>query len=413
MVVGLVVAATLLLAQTVPAQVERAIINAHVRGYTGVAERMSLAGILPGSRGAVADIAALDEFVAENLLGHDTVRIKIWSPAGMVVYSDERSLIGTSAPPEPVFAEALAGVAVVDHREASPEENGTEAGLPPVWEFHVPIPGPDGRPVGVIEVSHLEASFAETADSVWRYVTLSSVAGAVLLAVALLAVMVAQGRRALEQQQRAETMFGNLVRARAEERAHIVGALHDDIGQRLYRIHFGLQDLLSRTNDGLADDVGAVDQLVLEVEASLRDELKSLRNGASDQLRLDTALHELAEVTEAESALNVVVDVDPACTRGNGTGRIALFRATREAIVNVRKHADASNATIVVRKKSRRVFVTVTDDGIGSPGDEGVGLAVARERIEALGGGLNVKAEPRRGTRVQVWLPADVCEGSS
>jgi signal transduction histidine kinase len=222
--------------------------------------------------------------------------------------------------------------------------------------------------------------------------------------------MVSQGRRSLNQQKRAATMFGDLVRARADEREHIVGALHDDIGQRLYRIHYGLQYLLSRTDDGAADRLQAVDQIVLEADSALRAELKSLRHGAPEELRLDTALHELVELTEAESPLAIEVDIDPAC-KGEGSGRIALFRAVNEAIVNVRKHADATRATIVVRKNPPRVVVTVEDDGIGSSGDEGVGLAVVRERLEVLGGGLKVRAAKDRGTRVTAWLPVEVCEG--
>lgn len=410
MAFGLVIVVIVLLAQTVPSQVERGIIDGHVQGYSDFAESMGWAEIPLGASGEDADLAALDRFVQENLLGHDTVRIKIWSPNGTIAYSDERSLIGTTFPQEPAVAEAFTGRAVVQRPDPSSGQNRSVDAFPPVWEFFVPVPGPKDRPVAVLEIYHLAAAFQATADSVWRYVTVTSVAGVAFLALVVLSIMVSQGRRSLNQQKRAATMFGDLVRARADEREHIVGALHDDIGQRLYRIHYGLQDLLSRSDDGAADRLHAVDQIVLEADSALRAELKSLRHGAPEELSLDTALHELVELTEAESSLAIEVDIDPAC-KGEGTGRIALFRAVSEAIVNVRKHADATQATIVVRKNPPRVVVTVEDDGIGSSGDEGVGLAVVRERLELLGGGLKMKAATGGGTRVTAWLPVEVCEG--
>jgi len=204
-------------------------------------------------------------------------------------------------------------------------------------------------------------------------------------------------------------MFGNLVRARAEERARIVGALHDDIGQPLYRIHYELQNLLTETDDGIAGHVREVDEMVLAVDGSLRSELKTLRHGTAEELRLDTALYELVDLTESETELSIRLYVDPACT-GQGSGRIALFRAAREALMNVRKHADAGAVTISVRPMRNGVTLAVADDGNGNRGDEGVGLAVARERIEALGGTLKVKARPGRGTKVTAWLPAAACE---
>jgi len=411
MAFGLVFVVIVLLAQTVPSQVERGIIDGHIQGYSDFAENMERAEIPLGASGEDADLTALDRFVQENLLGHDTVRIKIWSPNGTIAYSDERSLIGTTFPQEPALAEAFTGRAVAQRLDPSSEQNRSEDAFPPVWEFFVPVPGPNDRPVAVLEIYHLAAAFQESADSVWRYVTLTSVAGVALLALVVLSIMVSQGRRSLNQQKRAATMFGDLVRARADEREHIVGALHDDIGQRLYRIHFGLQDLLSRSDDGAADHLQAVDQIVLDADSALRAELKSLRHGAPEELPLGTALHELVELTEAESSLAIEVDIDPSC-KGDGTGRIALFRAVNEAIVNVRKHADATRATIIVRKNPPRVVVTVEDDGIGSYGDEGVGLALVRERLELLGGGLKVRAATGRGTRVTAWLPVEVCEGA-
>jgi len=124
---------------------------------------------------------------------------------------------------------------------------------------------------------------------------------------------------------------------------------------------------------------------------------------------LDTALYELVELTESETDLMIRLYMEPACN-GKGSGRIALFNAAQEALMNVRKHSDAESVSISVRRAQSGVVLVVTDDGNGKRGDEGVGLAVSRERVEALGGTLKVKARAGRGTTVRAWLPTAACE---
>ena len=400
--------AMVLLAQTVPARVEQAIVDSEIHAVADVAVRMERSGMLPFDASDPAQVAALDSLLGATVHGHDVVRVKLWSTDGAILYSDEESLIGDRPPIEAALRAAVAGRAVAVRPDLSSAENQTDDTLPPVWELYVPIATESGAVVGALEVYHLSAPFDETVGSVRRYVTVTSGAGVLLAGVLLLALMIGRGRRVIDQQQKAESMFGNLVRARSEERARIVGALHDDIGQPLYRIHYELQNLLTETNDGIAGHLEEVDEMVLVVDGALRSELRTLRHGTAEELRLDTALYELVELTETETDLAIRLYVDPACT-GQGSGRIALFRAAREALMNVRKHAGAGAATISVRRVRDGVTLAVSDDGNGNKGDEGVGLAVARERIEALGGTLKVKARPGRGTTVTAWLPAAAC----
>jgi signal transduction histidine kinase len=401
--------AMLLLAQTVPARVEQAIVDSELHAVGDVAVRLERSGMLPFDPSDPAEVAALDDFIGASVHGHDVVRVKLWSTDRTVLYSDLESFIGERSPAEPALGAALAGRMVAVRPDLSSTESQTDDTLPSAWELYVPIVTESGAVIGALEVYHLSEPFDETVGSVRRYVTMTSGAGVLLGAVLLLALMIGRGRRAVDQQRKAETMFGNLVRARAEERARIVGALHDDIGQPLYRIHYELQSLLGRTDDGIAERVQAVDEMVLAVDGALRSELKTLRHGTAEELRLDTALYELVELTETETDMAIRLYVDPAGT-GQGSGWIALFRAAQEALMNVRKHAGAGTATISVRRMWNGVALAVADDGNGNRGDEGIGLAVTRERIEALGGTLKVKARPGRGTTVTAWLPAAACE---
>jgi len=86
----------------------------------------------------------------------------------------------------------------------------------------------------------------------------------------------------------------------------------------------------------------------------------------------------------------------------------AAYRIASEALANIRKHADASRATITVAIEGGTLTLEITDDGrgIGPVRRHGVGLASMRERATELGGTCVVEDRPGGGTRVRVELPA-------
>jgi signal transduction histidine kinase len=88
----------------------------------------------------------------------------------------------------------------------------------------------------------------------------------------------------------------------------------------------------------------------------------------------------------------------------------ALLRATQEALANVHKHAQATEATITLSYMGDRVMLDVQDDGLGLNGADsnwqgGFGLTAMRERVEQLGGSLLVESEDNEGTTVVVSIP--------
>lgn len=89
-----------------------------------------------------------------------------------------------------------------------------------------------------------------------------------------------------------------------------------------------------------------------------------------------------------------------------------LYRIAKEVIINVRKHAQATNTLIVLYGRDAGYGIRVTDDGIGfdseqiTPVPGHVGLASMRERAELVGGWLNVESAPDSGTTVEFWIPS-------
>jgi signal transduction histidine kinase len=354
-------------------------------------------------------MAALDEAVRGSLIGSDIVRVKIWLSDGTIAYSDEPGLIGMSFPLSDSVKEVFNGRPHVEFVDVSNPENVYERGLPPLREFYVPATGDSGSVV-IFGAYHLAEPIETTVGNIRQYVWLSIAIGIGLLAIFIAILIIVNGRAITHRQRLAEKLFGDLVASQADERTRIIGALHDDIGQSLYRVHYGLEDLRSRVtvNSSIAGDLDHLRTLVGSVDGSLRAELRLLQYGSGEELAIGPALDELAEVTEMESDLSVTVKVETDCDL-SPTARVALFRAAREAVTNTRKHAVASSVKIRVYRKGKEIRLDVTDDGVGIIEDEGLGLTTTRERLEAVGGGLRVRTARTGGTLFAAWMPATEC----
>jgi signal transduction histidine kinase len=147
--------------------------------------------------------------------------------------------------------------------------------------------------------------------------------------------------------------------------------------------------------------------------ASVRKAVESLHRTLTDiqaepsTADLAEALEEMAaeSVPELDIALDVTVDapLQPPV-------RASLLRVVHEALHNVRKHAAASRVEVQCRLADGRVHVSVSDDGRGFDVDATrnlsghLGIVAMRERLEAVGGELEIRSCPGR-TTVEAWLP--------
>ncbi len=408
---GMSAGVALVLAVSIPHQVEQHLIDGEIRSLTRIVDDLADVGMIPPDVDDLDAMAALDEAVRVNLLGSETVRVKVWLPDGTIAYSDEPDLIGTNFPLSDDRIDAFNGQPRVEVPDLSLPENAHERNLPPLREFYVPVKEDSGSVVSVFEVYRLAEPIEATVRNIQRYVWISITIGIGLLAIFIAILIVVNGKAITRRRRFIEKLFGDLVRSQAEERTRISGSLHDDIGQSLYRIHYGLEDIRSRVDadSAIAGELDHLGTLVSDVDGVLRAELRLLRYGTGEELSLGAALDELAEVTEMESDLSVSVKVD---TEGvlSPTGRVALFRAAQEAVTNVRKHALATSVEIRVYRKGKEVGLDVVDDGVGIIDDEGLGLTTTREWLQAVGGGLRVRTGRNGGTRFAAWVPTDECE---
>jgi signal transduction histidine kinase len=216
-----------------------------------------------------------------------------------------------------------------------------------------------------------------------------------------------------ERLREAHDLRGNLLRrlvtAQEQERHHLVGELHDDLGQSLTRVLYGLRGTRSHL-DGVGDDVltelGRLETIVEDQSRSLRRYLGHIAPASLDGFGVRAALRSLADEHEGDG-LTVHVDCGRTDELEHGAA-ITLYRAAQEAVTNVRKHADTDEAWVGVTQGDGHVQLTIEDHGVGAETiEEGVGLSYMRERIESLGGSVAVSSRPGHGTRVVLRLPTE------
>jgi signal transduction histidine kinase len=137
-------------------------------------------------------------------------------------------------------------------------------------------------------------------------------------------------------------------------------------------------------------------------------------------LGLVPALEWLTEEMERVYGLQVRLSDDGAAKPLDEPSRTTLFRAVRELLINVAKHAGARMAQVTSLRSGKRITLAVSDNGSGfdyqemlraAPGKGGLGLMGARERLEFIGGEMHVDSRPREGTTVTLIAPLQAKSG--
>lgn len=361
-------------------------------------------GAVPSRGGyAIFDVA-----VRVTVLGGETVRVKVWDRDGTIVYSDANELVDQrfDLPLHAMIAfEGGTGLHVSDLTDPA---HAFDRGHGQLIEIYVPIIGDDGE-IGVVfeveqDASGLNDALAAITRNVWASISIGLVAIGLVMAVGI----AARTREVNRRRRQAEGLLKSSFSAQEAERRRVVSALHDDIGQPMYRLLYGLEGSRAKLDpsDPVAVELGHLADIVRDMDGTLRKELRLLHFELAADAGLSTALEELVDLTRLETDLEVALSIDltyePSAVR-----RTEIYRAAREAITNVRKHAGAEHLTVRVFEEADTLVLEVTDDGRG-PGadhDAGLGLSTTRERFRSLDGDLTIQGSASGGTRFRAWLP--------
>jgi len=155
---------------------------------------------------------------------------------------------------------------------------------------------------------------------------------------------------------------------------------------------------------------GAVKQ-IKEAAAAAQQEARFAilaLSSASGNAPFDAALRRYVDFLTADGELEVDLEVDPALTLAPDE-QIEVFRIVQEGLANVRKHAHARRAEVLIAQRGGERSVVVRDDGAGFNGDTdpaGQGIKNLRQRAAAIGGAFSLRSAPGEGTALEVILRA-------
>ena len=194
----------------------------------------------------------------------------------------------------------------------------------------------------------------------------------------------------------------------------IAQSLHDEAGQLLTSAHIALVEAARDMPEAVRDRLHEVQRHLDGIEEQMRRIAHELRPPILDNIRLIPALSFLAEGVEQRWGLSVVVEGDLAEPLPHHV-ESAVYRLVQEALTNVTRHAKASHVAIRFATDPGGLRCTIEDDGVGfdpatvRQGSDrpGMGLRGVRDRIEALGGTLEVDSTVGRGATLVITIPLE------
>lgn len=201
-------------------------------------------------------------------------------------------------------------------------------------------------------------------------------------------------------------VLARVIAAQERERQRLARELHDDTQQMLAAILIGIRRRASVESPQEREADERLARLTEQTIAGIRRVTHHLSPPALEQYGLSVALRDLAAYFHGSAFrthLDLVSDV-----RLDTETELALYRVAQEALTNAVKHAGAANAWITHATEAGTASISISDDGVGFDPDaidKGLGLIAMLERLELLGGALQIRSRPGSGTTISAQAP--------
>jgi two-component system NarL family sensor kinase len=366
-------------------------------------------GLLTGN---APTLAAVTSVVFAAVLHEPVVRVKIWSPNGTIVYSDEVRLVGDRYELDEEELEVLEhGGVVAEISDLEGAENRYERSFGELLEVYTKIETPNGTPL-LFETYQRRSSVAGTERELVS--TFAPVLVVTLIVFALLEVPLGWllARRLRRAQAERELLIRRVIGSSDRERRRIAGDLHDGPVQELAGISMQLSAAAETTDDASARET-------LRRSASvIRGSVKTLRSAIVGvyppnlrQEGLAAALSDLVARLRSHR-IEMALDIDEDARFDPEVDEL-LYRVCQEAVRNVEQHAEARHVRISLRAAGDRAILEVVDDGRGiepdaAAGQEGehMGLEILENVVADAGGRMTVgPGEGGSGTVLRAEVP--------
>jgi signal transduction histidine kinase len=394
-----------------------------VNDAAGIADVLAESVVQPVLTDALANgdptaVAAFDVIARTRILSANIIRVKLWSPTGVVVYADEPQLIGRTFPLEEAQLESLRNPSVrAEVSELDRSENVFEQANDKLLEVYRPVWTPNGTQM-LFEIYTTYEPVRERAAQLLR-----GLAGVMLTSLLLLFVLtvpilwrVFERLRATQQQR--EQLLVRAMDASAEERRRIAGSLHDGPVQDLVGTAFTVAGAEARAesigDEALAGDLARAGAAVRSSIGGLRSLLVDLYPQSLSAAGLVAALTDLADQAGSRG-LRVTLEVaDGVEDRLDADHQRLVHRIVQECLRNAARHAPSALVTVALGvEEGRRTVLDVRDDGPGfdaaavlaRPAEGHFGVRVLGDLAASAGAQLDVATAPGHGTRWRLIIP--------
>ena len=194
------------------------------------------------------------------------------------------------------------------------------------------------------------------------------------------------------------------MRPATTRRRRIERDLHDGAQQRLVTLTVALRRADAKLPTG-ADELRADLTRVAEGLTTAVDELRELSRGIHPSILTEGGLSPALKALGRRSPVRVKLDMGFE-QRLPDHVEVAAYYTVSEALTNASKHANATRVWVSLRVERDMLLLSIRDDGVGgADSNRGSGLTGLRDRIEALGGRIQIESPSGSGTLIEVEIP--------
>jgi signal transduction histidine kinase len=207
-------------------------------------------------------------------------------------------------------------------------------------------------------------------------------------------------------------LYEKVVAAQEDERKRIARELHDDTSQSLAVLVMAIDSAQATLKSGKIPRLDEARALAVRTIEEIHRMILDLRPSVLDDLGLQSAIRWYAERHLVSRGVSVRCEFEARDRRWPAAFETAVFRVCQEAMSNIYRHSEAESVLIQVAEADGMLRIEIEDDGkgfdpqnAGSPDRRHFGLMGIRERVEILGGTVDIDSAPGQGTRLKFQVP--------
>jgi signal transduction histidine kinase len=228
-------------------------------------------------------------------------------------------------------------------------------------------------------------------------------------------------QRSRREQERRELLTRRVIKVEEEQRNNLSLQVHDQMGQDLsaLKIYLGLIDEdLSDETAGQREKIQKAKMILTGLMDKAHNISELLRPPELDDVGLAESIGALILRYKEMTNCSFMFKKPDDEVKLPPEYSLTLYRVTQEALTNITKHSMAKHVEVVLKKAEEEVYLDIIDDGVGfnykallerparrKEDKVKLGLNGLKERVELLGGKLNIHTSPHHGTRLEVVLP--------